>query len=215
MENTFLMVFNSVDEADWNNALRFIWMDDISTDPTDLREYRFELWLGSSYIRRFSTQCYDLNTPSPGKVPWDEKEFDTADSPIHIILLCWRRTSYLVGVPKMKFLSSMQCQRNSSAREGSTSESFWPTQNVSRRKYPQESKPWWFVAAGWSTLLRNYSWYLITAQEGRYKVLGVPWNPESDQLILDIIYLAINLNPTKLVSLIGMFHNPLRFLSPI
>jgi len=53
-----------------------------------------------------------------------------------------------------------------------------------------------------------------------HKVLGVPWNPESDQLIFDVANLArlaIDLHPTKrnLVSLIGKFYDPLGFLSPV
>ena len=53
-----------------------------------------------------------------------------------------------------------------------------------------------------------------------HKVLGVPWNPESDQLMFDVSDLAkaaIDLKPTKrnLVSLIGRFYDPLGFLSPV
>ena len=53
-----------------------------------------------------------------------------------------------------------------------------------------------------------------------HKILGVPWNPESDQLIFDVTDLAkaaLDLLPTKrnLVSLIGRFYDPLGFLSPV
>ena len=55
---------------------------------------------------------------------------------------------------------------------------------------------------------------------GEHKILGVPWNPESDRLIFDvtcIAKLALDLNPTKrnLVSLIGKFYDPLGYLSPV
>ena len=48
------------------------------------------------------------------------------------------------------------------------------------------------------------------------QILGVLWNPESDQLIFDVANLALDRCPTKrtLVSLIGKFYDPLRFLSP-
>ena len=51
-----------------------------------------------------------------------------------------------------------------------------------------------------------------------HKVLGVLWNPASDQLLVDtssIAQLALDLNLTKrnLVSLIGKFYDPLGFLS--
>ena len=53
-----------------------------------------------------------------------------------------------------------------------------------------------------------------------HKVLGVLWNPESDQFVFDITDLAraaLELHPTKrnLVSLIGKFYDPLGFLSPL
>ena len=55
---------------------------------------------------------------------------------------------------------------------------------------------------------------------GEHKILGVPWNPESDRLIFDvtcIAKLALDLIPTKrnLVSLIGKFYDPLGYLSPV
>ena len=53
-----------------------------------------------------------------------------------------------------------------------------------------------------------------------HRVLGVPWNPASDQFLFDtsgITQLAHDLSPTKrnLVSLIGKFYDPLGFLSPV
>ena len=53
-----------------------------------------------------------------------------------------------------------------------------------------------------------------------HKVLGVPWNPESDRLIFDVsalAKLAFDLRPTKrnVVSVVGKFYDPLGFLSPV
>ena len=53
-----------------------------------------------------------------------------------------------------------------------------------------------------------------------HKVLGVPWNPESDKPIFgvtDLARVALDLHPTKrnLVSLISKFYDPLGFLSPV
>ena len=53
-----------------------------------------------------------------------------------------------------------------------------------------------------------------------HRVLGVPWNPASDQFLFDtsgITQLAHDLSPmkTNLVSLIGKFYDPLGFLSPV
>ena len=53
-----------------------------------------------------------------------------------------------------------------------------------------------------------------------HKVLGILWNPESDQLIFDVTGLAkvaTDLHPTKrnIVSLIGKFYDPIGFLSAV
>ena len=53
-----------------------------------------------------------------------------------------------------------------------------------------------------------------------HKVLGVPWNPESDRLIFDVsalAKLALDLRPMKrnVFSLVGKFYDPLGFLSPV
>lgn len=55
---------------------------------------------------------------------------------------------------------------------------------------------------------------------GKQKILGVRWEPNSDQLILDVAELAQlagTLEPTKrnVVSTIGRFYDPLGFLSPL
>lgn len=58
------------------------------------------------------------------------------------------------------------------------------------------------------------------SRTGEHNVLGVPWNPGSDQLLFiisSIAQLAPELNPTKrnLISLIGKFYDPLGFLSSV
>ncbi len=59
-----------------------------------------------------------------------------------------------------------------------------------------------------------------TTKVEEHKVLGVPWNPDSDRLVLDVSELArqaSTIEPTKrnLVSLIGRFYDPLGFLAPV
>ena len=55
---------------------------------------------------------------------------------------------------------------------------------------------------------------------GEHKILGIPWNLDSDTLLFDVselAHLAKSLQPTKgnLVSLIGKFYDPLGFLAPV
>lgn len=59
---------------------------------------------------------------------------------------------------------------------------------------------------------RSLQWVEVTVGAPRseeYKVLGLPRNPESDELIFDVCKLALVLNPTKrnLVSLTGKFYD--------
>ena len=60
----------------------------------------------------------------------------------------------------------------------------------------------------------------VSSESEEHKILGVPWNPNSDSLLFDmseLAQLAKNLQPTKrnLVSLIGKFYDPLGFLAPV
>ena len=55
---------------------------------------------------------------------------------------------------------------------------------------------------------------------GEYKVLGVSWNPNSDQLIVDVTELAqlattVQLTKRNLISVIGKFYDPLGLLAPV
>ena len=55
---------------------------------------------------------------------------------------------------------------------------------------------------------------------GEHKVLEVSWNPNSDQLIVDVTdlaQLATTVQPTKrnLISVIGKFYDPLGLLAPV
>ena len=60
----------------------------------------------------------------------------------------------------------------------------------------------------------------VSSESEEHKILGVPWNPNSDSLLFDmseLAQLAKKLQPTKrnLVSLIGKFYDPLGFLAPV
>ena len=57
------------------------------------------------------------------------------------------------------------------------------------------------------------------ADSGEHKIIGVRWEPSSDQLafnVANIAQLARMLEPTKssVVSMIGRFHDPIGFLAP-
>ena len=60
----------------------------------------------------------------------------------------------------------------------------------------------------------------VVKQAEESKVFGVTWNPRNDCLMFDLSDLSVvadDLQPTKrnVVSLLGRFYDPLRFLAPI
>ena len=57
-------------------------------------------------------------------------------------------------------------------------------------------------------------------QLGEQKVLGVRWDMSTDQLTVNLDEIAsavTSLTPTKrnIISLVGMFYDPLRYLAPV
>ena len=57
----------------------------------------------------------------------------------------------------------------------------------------------------------------IVTTNGEQRVLGVRWKSVTDRLVQEIAEVARDLSPTKrnVISVIGMFYDPLGFLSPI
>ena len=131
-------------------------------------------------------------------------------------------TSYLGATPKMKFSISTRSLRGSSVREDSNLRRYLTnSKGLQERINPRESPE---VDA--SPMQHEPTFFETTPGASQsqkteeHKVLGVLWNPESDQFIFDVTDLARaapELHPTKrnLVSVIGKFYDPLGFLSPV
>ena len=117
-------------------------------------------------------------------------------------------TSYLEETLKRKFSVCTKSLRNSSVREDLTWEGIWPTLRTFKRGSTLKKAQ--------NLMYRQCS----MSQPFLRQLLGVLWNPKSDQLLFDVTNLAraaLELHPTKwnLASLIGKFYDPLGFLSPL
>ena len=212
LEKAFLMV--SVDESD-RDVLRFIWVDDTSKDPPDLRVFRFTrvvfgvssspfllnatirfhlekyLETNEGLVRQLLHSTYVDDIISGGHT--EDEVFD--------LYTVSKKIFHEGGFNLRKFLTNSKCLQERINLQESPKPDNSPLQDE-----PTFSE----TTLGVSQFPRNEE----------HKVLGVPWDPESDQLIFDVTDLArvaLDLHPTKrnLVSLIGKFYDPLGFLSPV
>ena len=212
LEKAFLMV--SVDEAD-RDVLRFIWVDDILKDPPDLKVYRFTrvvFGVSSSPFLLNATIRFHLEKHRQEKEELVQKLLHstyvddiisgghTEDEAFELYMES-KKIFREGGFNLRKFKTNSKClQERIDIQERPNSDSS-----------PLQDEP-------------TYSETTLGASQPptieEHKVLGILWNPESDQLIFDVTGLAkvaTDLHPTKrnIVSLIGKFYDPIGFLSAV
>ena len=212
LEKAFLMV--SVDEAD-RDVLRFIWVDDTSKDPPDLRVYRF-----TRVVFGVSSSPFLLNATTRFHL---EKYLETNEGLVQQLFRSTYVDDIICGGHTEDEAFDLYTTSKKIFREGG----FNLRKFLTNSKRLQERIDLQESPNPENSLLQDEPTFsetnLRVSQSSRmeeHKVLGVPWNPESDQLIFDVTDLAraaIDLHPTKrnLVSLIGKFYDPLGFLSPV
>ena len=204
----------SVDKAD-RDALQFIWVDDISKDPPDLRVYRF-----TRVVFGVSSSPFLLNATIRFHL---EKYLETNEGLVQQLLRSTYVDDIISGGRTEDEVFKLYATSKKLFREGGFNlRKFLTNSKCLQEKIdfhespnPDDSSPQDDQTFSETTLGISQP---LKMEE--HKVLGVPWNPESDQLMFDISDLAkaaIDLKPTKrnLVSLIGRFYDPLGFLSPV
>ena len=204
----------SVEEAD-RDVLRFIWVDDVSKDPPDLRVYQF-----TRVVFGVSSILFLLNATIWFHL---EKYLETNESLVRRLLCSTYVDDIITGGHTEEEAFKVYAESKKIFREGG----FNLRKFLTNSKHLQEQINLQEKPKINSLLQQNEPTYseatLGVSQAPKFeehKVLGVPWNSESDQLIFDITNLAklaIDLHPTKrnLVSLTGKFYDPLGFLSPV
>lgn len=209
LEKAFLMV--AVEEAD-RNVLRFIWVDDASKDSPDLIIYRF-----TRIVFGVSSSPFLLNATIRFHL---EKYLETNESLVRGLLRSTYVDDIMSGGHTEDEAFDLYTESKRIFREGgfnlrkflTNSRRLQERINLQERdNSPQQHEQTYSEA----TLGVSQ-----TSKMGEHKVLGVPWNPESDQFLFDVTdlaRLALDLHPTKrnLVSLIGKFYDPLGYLSPV
>ena len=204
----------SVDEAD-RDVLRFIWVEDTTKDPPDLRVYRF-----TRVVFGVSSSPFLLNATIRFHL---EKYLETSEGLVRHLLRSTYVDDIISGGPTEDEAFNLYTASKKIFREGgfnlrkflTNSKHLQEKINLQEGPNPDHSPLQDEPTFSETTLGISQS-----PKREEHKVLGVPWNPESDQLIFDVTHLAqiaLDLHPTKrnLVSLIGRFYDPLGFLSPV
>ena len=204
----------SVDEAD-RDVLRFIWVEDTTKDPPDLRVYRF-----TRVVFGVSSSPFLLNATIRFHL---EKYLETSEGLVRHLLRSTYVDDIISGGPTEDEAFNLYTASKKIFREGgfnlrkflTNSKHLQEKINLQEGPNPDHSPLQDEPTFSETTLGISQS-----PKREEHKVLGVPWNPESDQLIFGVTHLAqiaLDLHPTKrnLVSLIGRFYDPLGFLSPV
>lgn len=206
VEKAFLMI--AVDERD-RDALRFIWVDDVTKAEPELRVYRF-----ARVVFGVSASPFLLNAT----VKYHLEQFLESNEVIVKRLL---QSTYvddvISGAKSEDEAFDLYTQSKEIFRQG----------GFNLRKFLTNSETLQtridFAEANLSKIDHN-----TPAAPGAQtmkrteecKVLGVTWNPSNDCLVFDLSDLSVvadDLQPTKrnVVSLIGRIYDPLGFLAPI
>ena len=209
LEKAFLMV--SIEDAD-RDVLRFIWVDDFSKESPELRIYRF-----TRVVFGVSSSPFLLNATIRFHL---EKSLETHESVVRQLLYSTYVDDIIAGGQTEEEAFNLYTQSKEIFRKGGFNLRKFLTSSKRLQERidskegncsPQQDEPTYSEAT------------LGTSQPQKreeHKVLGVPWNPESDQLAFDVANIAtlafeLHLTKRNLVSLIGRFYDPLGFLSPV
>ena len=210
IEKAFLMI--SVDEAD-RDVLRFIWVDDINSDTCNLKIYRF-----TRVVFGVSASPFLLNATIRFHL---EKHVDTNKAVVTRLLHSTYVDDIISGANTEEEAFNLYVGAKAIfQKEGFNLRKFLTNSHHLQNRNNQREKEKNAGVAPGDTIGARVNPGTSQTPCGEHKVLGVSWDPDSDQLIFDITslaHLAQSLHPTKrsLIGLIGKFYDPLGFLSPV
>ena len=203
----------SVDEAD-SYVLQFIWVDDTLKDPPDLRVFRFTRVVFGVSSSHFLNATIHFHL---------EKYLETNGGLVRQLL----HSTYVDDIVSSGHMEDEAFDLYAASKKifhegGFNLRKFWTNSKYLQEKIDlQESQdsnnPTLWYKPTFTEATLGVSQFPKIAE---HRVLGVPWNPDTDQLIFDVTDLAraaLDLHPTKrnLVSLISKFYDPHGFLSPV
>ena len=219
IEKAFLMI--SVAESD-RDVLRFLWVNDLTKDPPDVRTLRF-----TRVIFGVSSSPFLLNATIKYHL---EQHLDSHPDLIQSLLRSTYVDDIITGASSEDEAFDLYTQSKEILRRGGfnlrkfltnsrqlqlridqAENSHAPTKEIVEEEGPH----YWGETYAEATLGSTQG-----PGSGEHKILGVRWEPDGDQLVLDVAnvaQLASALEPTKrnIVSTIGRFYDPLGFLAPL
>ena len=180
-----------------------VWVDDVTKEEPELRTYRFTrvvFGVSSSPFLLNATVRYHL-----------EQFLDSHEAAVKRLLQSTYVDDIISGADSDEEAFQLYTQAKSIFRQGGFNlrKFLSNSRTLQTRINAAEMSP--------SSPSSDLSTDFPSATREEIKVLGVTWDPDSDLLIFDLSAAAHDLQPTKrnVVSLIGRFYDPLRFISPI
>ncbi len=204
------------------DVLRFLWVDDLAKDPPDLRILRF-----TRVVFGVSSSPFLLNATIKYHL---EQYLDSHPDLIRRLLQSTYVDDVITGATSEDEAFDLYVQAKEILHRGgfnlrkflTNSQQLQSRINESEKSHTQpkgslEENPPHYLDETYTEATLGNNPRLIS---GEQKILGVRWEPNSDQLVFDvaeIAQLAGTLEPTKrnVVSTIGRFYDPLGFLAPL
>ena len=213
IEKAFLMI--SVTEKD-RDVLRFLWIKDVKKDPPELQVLRF-----TRVVFGVSSSPFLLNAT----IRHHLEGFQTSHPDlVHQLLQSIYVDDVVCGAGLQEAAYQLYVGAKGILREGGFNLRKFVTnspdlQERINRSEESHTNPK-DLGIGEETYAKATLGKSQRTLLGERKVLGVRWDVDSDQLVLNLEDIAIvsdHLEPTKrhIVSVVGRFYDPLGFVSPI
>ena len=213
VEKAFLMI--AVDDKD-RDVLRFIWVDDVNKEDPQLQTYRF-----TRVVFGVSSSPFLLNAT----IKFHLESFrETHQSVVERLLQSTYVDDIVAGTNSEDEAFEFYTQAKELFRSGGFNLRKFLTSSKELQLRINEAEGVSCQAVHTDPSTETYAQAVLGMQSpvepDECKILGILWNPSSDNLVFDISELAqvaTTLQPTKrnLVSLVGKFYDPLGFLSPV
>ena len=216
VEKAFLMI--AVTHSD-RDVLRLIWIDDINKKKPELRVFRF-----ARVVFGVSSSPFLLNATVKFHM---ERYFESNEETVRKLLRSTYVDDIVTGADSEDAAFDLYAQAKDMFRRGAFNLPKFLTNSRELQQRIDWAEGLQHVEPDVSKLGysdETYAKAMLGApanrESGEHKILGIPWDPDSDTLLFDVselAYLAKSLQPTKrnLVSLIGKFYDPLGFLAPV
>ena len=216
VEKAFLMVAVADHDRD---VLRFIWIDDINKNKPELQVFRF-----TRVVFGVSSSPFLLNATIKFHL---DRYLESNEEVVRKLLRPTYVDDIVTGADSEEAAFDLYAQAKDMFRGGGFNLRKFLTNSRELQQQIDSAEGMQHVEPDVPKLIYSDETYakvmLGTSPNkgvGEHKILGVPWNTNSDSLLFDaseLAQLAKNLQPTKrnLVSLIGKFYDHLGFLAPV